>query len=408
MAGIVIIGAGHGGVQLAASLRDEGFDGRIRLLSDEPVLPYHKPPLSKSFMKTEDTPLQHLRGESFYGQKDIGLERGCEVTAVERPEKRVICGDGRVFDYDTLALATGATARRLDLPGEALTGVHTLRTASDAVALRAALPGVRRVAVVGGGFIGLEAAAMLSARGVQVDVIELAPRLLNRVASEATANRVAAHLADAGVTLHLGQTVRAIAGRAGRVAGVQIADGTLPADLVLVGVGSVPNDALAKAAGLVVENGIVVDELLRTDDAAICAFGDCAAFPQVHLRRRLRLESVQNATDQARALAKTLTGTPTPYRAVPWFWSDIGDLKLQIAGLADAPDSLVETRSEGGELKSVYALKAGRLQVCETLNSPGEHMLARRMIANGVTPDAAILRSGNVEEIKAAYLAATS
>lgn len=407
MTGIVIIGAGHGGVQLAASLREEGFAGDIRIVSGDPDLPYHKPPLSKTFMESHETPLQALRAESFFKQKSIQLELDCRVTVIVRDEKQVQCDDGRIFDYDTLVLATGADARHLNLPGEDLNGIYSIRTATNARALRNALPDVRRVVVIGGGFIGLEAAAMLTARGVSVDVVELAPRLLGRATSEAIAEQVTASLRDGGVTLHLGQSIQAFEGLAGDVAGVQVSGTVLPADIVLVGVGAVPNDQLAKAAGLEVDNGIVVDTVLRTEDPDIYALGDCAAFPQVHLQRQTRLESVQNATDQARSLAKTQTGTPTPYTALPWFWSDIAPLKLQIAGLTEGADQFLETRFEDGTLKSVYALKAGRLVACETLNSPGEHMLSRRMIAEGLTPDLSVLRSGNPAEIKTAYLALT-
>ncbi|EAQ43663.1 rubredoxin reductase [Roseobacter sp. MED193] len=405
MPGTVIIGAGHGGVQLAASLRETGYEGRVRLISADPDLPYHKPPLSKSFMKTPDAPLQPLRGEAFFDQNDIALDLGREVVRVERERKRLICSDGSALDYDKLVLATGTRARKLTVPGAELDGVHSLRTAEDARALRADLPGARRVVVIGGGFIGLEAAAMLAARGLSVSVVELAPRLLGRAVSSITAQTIASYLEGEGVSLHLDTAIEAIDGQNGRVTDVRLSDEVLAADLVLVGVGAEPMDELARDAGLVVENGIVVDEFLATSAPDIFAIGDCVSFPQVHLGCHTRLESVQNATDQARSLAQTLTGTPQPYAALPWFWSDIGAVKLQIAGLAREGGETLATRSDDGQVKSVYHLAGGQLVACETLNSAGEHMLSRRMIAEGITPARTVLETGDTAEIKKAYAA---
>jgi len=269
--------------------------------------------------------------------------------------------------------------------------------------MRDALPAMKNVVVIGGGFIGLEAAAMLLARGVQVDVVEVAPRLLGRATSESVARAVADHLTQTGVRLHLNQSVGAIVAQDGAVSGVQLGDTFLAADHVLVGVGALPMDQLAKHAGLLTDNGVVVDSYLTTVDPDIFAIGDCVSFPQVHLEQLVRLESVQNATDQARALALTLTGTRTAYTALPWFWSDIGALKLQIAGLSNAPDQVIETCHADGTLKSVYLLEQGRLIACETLNCGGEHMLSRRMIAEGFTPDISLLAEGDAKALKLAY-----
>ncbi|MFU8825441.1 NAD(P)/FAD-dependent oxidoreductase [Yoonia sp.] len=403
MLGIVIIGAGHAGVQLAASLRENGYRDSIRLLSGDPDFPYHKPPLSKSFMVTEDAALQPLRGEAFYAQNAIDLKLGVDVARIDRNGKSVICADGATIGYDKLVLATGTRARNITVPGADLPQVFELRTATDARRMRDALPAMRRVVVIGGGFIGLEAAAMLSARGVQVDVIELAPRLLGRATSGAVASAIADHLTSIGIRLHLNQSITAIVAQDGAVLGVQLGDTTLPADHVLVGVGAIPMDDLAQDAGLSTDNGIVVDGYLGTGDPDIFAIGDCVSFPQIHLSRHARLESVQNATDQARALALTLTGQPCRYTALPWFWSDIGTLKLQIAGLSEQPDQLIPTHDSHGILKSVYHLKQGKLIACETLNSAGEHMLSRRMIAEGLTPSLAELATGDLKEIKLAY-----
>jgi 3-phenylpropionate/trans-cinnamate dioxygenase ferredoxin reductase component len=403
MTGIVIVGAGHGGVQLAASLRDAGYGKNIRLLSSDPDFPYHKPPLSKSFMKADDVALQPLRGEVFFEQNNIDLKLGTNVEKIDRNTKSVHCSDGVVFDYSTLVLATGTRARTLTISGANLAGVHTLRTAADARTMRDALPSMKRVVVIGGGFIGLEAAAMLSARGIQVDVVEVAERLLGRATSEVIAAKIADYLLSTGVTLHLNQTVEAVLGEVGRVSGVQLSDRSILADHVLVGIGAIAMDELAREADLLTDNGIVVDGFLATNDPDIFALGDCVSFPQVHSDRLTRLESVQNATDQARALALTLTGRPARYFSLPWFWSDIGNLKLQIAGLSNNPDELIQTFDPEGALKSVYHLKSGRLIACETLNSGGEHMLSRRMISEGITPTTGELASGDLKVIKQAY-----
>lgn len=403
MPGIVIIGAGHAGVQLAASLREAGYAGDVRVISGDPDFPYHKPPLSKSFMSTQDTALQPLRGPSFFTQHTIELMLGVTVAKVDRGTKSVLCTDGRAITYDKLVIATGTSARKITVPGANLPQVFALRTAADARAMRASLPIMRNVVIIGGGFIGLEAAAMLASRGVQVDVVELAPRLLGRATSESVAKAVAEHLAQSGVHLHVNTAITSIEAQDGAVNGVQTADQLLKADHVLVGIGASPVDQLAQDAGLATNNGVVVDKYLTTADPDIHAIGDCAAFPQVHLNRHMRLESVQNATDQARALAQTLTGMPTPYAALPWFWSDIGNLKLQIAGLSDQPDQLIETRHEDGTLKSVYHLKQGKLVACESLNSAGEHMLSRKMIQDRFTPSTDDLAFGDLKVLRAAY-----
>lgn len=402
MAGIVILGAGHGGTQLAASLRDEGFVGAITLISDEDDLPYHKPPLSKSFMKAADAPLQALRGDSFFAAQAVDLRLGVAVARIDRDAKTVIFADGATLAYDQLVLATGTTARRLAVPGADLPCVFHLRSAADARAMRAALPGVARVVVIGGGFIGLEAAAMLAARGLAVQVVEMAPHVLGRAVSAPVAQAMADFLMAQGVGLHCGASIAAVT-----TGGVTLGDGAvLPADMVVVGIGAVPEVGLAVVAGLVCDNGIVTDALLATSDPHIHAIGDCAAYPQAQLGRMARLESVQNATDQARALAKTLTSTPAPYDALPWFWSDIGTQKLQIAGLSHDADDSVIVRRDDGSLQSVWRLHQGRLVAVETINSAGEHMLARRLIAEGITPDRAAMASGDMAVLKAAYAAA--
>ena len=407
MAGIVIVGAGHAGVQLAATLRETGYEGALRLVSADPDIPYHKPPLSKSFMKTPDASLQLLRAETFYQANDIALDLGRTVARVDTAACSVVYSDGTAQGYDQLVLATGTRARDLPVAGADLSGVHSLRTAQDARALRKELPQARRAVLIGGGFIGLEAAAMLKARGLEVDVIELAPGLLGRAVSEPIAQAVAQYLTQMGVRLHFSETVRAIEGQNGGVSAVRLSSGTLPADLVLVGVGAVPLVDLARDAGIATENGIVVKQYMKTSAAHVYAIGDCVSFPQSHLGRRMRLESVQNATDQARALAQTLTGLPTEYTALPWFWSDIGTVKLQIAGLAPENTERLQAVDTEGRVKSVYHLKDGKLVACETLNSAGEHMLARRMIADGFTPPRDCMETGDMAALKQSYMSRT-
>lgn len=400
MAGIVILGAGHGGAQAAFSLREEGYAGPITLISEENDLPYHKPPLSKSFMAGQDAPLQLLRPQISYDAQNITLRLGTAVRRIARAQRLVHFEDGAVLAYDQLIIATGTAARRLAVAGAGLRGVFYLRTAQDARAMRAALGG--RVVVIGGGFIGLEAAAMLAARGAAVSVVEMAPQVLGRAVSSLVAASIAQTLRAAGVALHCGVGIDRLLGEGGDVKAVDLADGTrLQADMVVVGIGATPNVALAQEAGLPCDNGIVTDATLATADPAIFAIGDCAAYPQAQLGRMARLESVQNAADQARAVARTIMGNPTPYSALPWFWSDIGPVKLQIAGLSQDADELVAAYRADGALQSVWRLAQGRLVAVETISSAGEHMLARRMIAEGLTPPHDIMASGDIAALKA-------
>lgn len=401
MAGIVIIGAGHGGTQLAISLREEGYTAPINLISADPDHPYHKPPLSKSFMKAPDVALQPLRAPQVFADQDITLRLGVSVEMVDRPRQTVRLSGGETCAYDKLVFATGTVARKMAVPCHDLNGVFTLRTAEDARALRTALPDAARVVVIGGGFIGLEAAAMLSARGLAVSIVELAPRLLGRAASATLASVVEGTLIETGVEVLTAAKIEGIEGTAGQVDAVRLEDRTLSADLVIIGVGALPVVGLAEEAGLTIDNGIVADAYLATSDPDIYALGDCASFPMGG--SRLRLESVQNATDQARTLAKTLAGTPTEYSAVPWFWSDIGAMKLQIAGLSAGADAEVTSVTAEGRLKSIYHLRGGRLIAVETINSTGEHMLARQMLAAGFTPPEDLMRQGDPRALKAAF-----
>jgi 3-phenylpropionate/trans-cinnamate dioxygenase ferredoxin reductase component len=387
---VVIVGAGHAGVQAAASLREEGFEGPIALLSDEAELPYQRPPLSKAFLKGQmDLAGLPLRAEKFFADHRIDLRLGEKAKRIDRAARRVELVSGAVAPYDHLILATGAQQRALRAPGVDLQGVFTLRAILDAQAIRENLGAGRRVVVIGAGFIGLEIAATALALGGEVTIVEIA-RPLGRAVSPAMSDFfLEAHKAF-GAKFRLGVGVAAIHG-AGRATEVELSDGTrLPADVVIIGVGVTAEDALANGAGLKCANGIVVDALLATSDPSISAIGDCAEFPSVSLCAPLRLESVQNATDQGRAVARRLAGKPEPYDAMPWFWSDQGDLKLQIAGLSHRVDQWVLRGDPGSRAFAMFGFRDGALAVVETVNRGAEHMAARRIIgAMPLTPEQA-------------------
>ena len=382
---IVIIGAGHAGVQAAASLREEGSDDSIVLLSGEPDLPYQRPPLSKAFLKgAMDRAGLPLRAEQFYREKQIDLRLGVQATRIDLAGRRVELGAGGAEPFDHLILATGARPRPFAIPGAELDGVLTLRNIADAAAIRERLGPGRRVVVIGAGFIGLEIAATALAVGGEVTVVEIA-RPLGRAVSPPTSDFfLDAHQAF-GARFRLGVGVDAIAGAKGAAAAVVLADGErVPADLVIVGVGVLAEDALARAAGLACDNGVVVDTLLVASNPAVSAIGDCAQFPQHSVGQMLRLESVQNATDQARSVARRQTGKPAPYAALPWFLSDQGDLKLQIAGLSHGVDRWTLRGDPKDRAFAAFGFRAGALAAVETVNRGAEHMAARRIIGGGL------------------------
>lgn len=387
---IVIVGAGQGGLQAAASLRDGGFDGRLLLIGDEPGLPYQRPPLSKAYLlgkADEDSIL--LKPAGFFEDERIDLISDTRVAAIERGDRRVRLQSGAAVGYDHLILATGARNRALSVPGAQLDGVVSIRTLKDARRLRGLMDGARRAVVVGGGFIGLEFAAVAAAKGLKVLVVEAAPRPLGRALSaEMSRFFTQAHIGW-GVDFMFGTGVEAILGET-RVTGVRLANGVaVEADIVVVGIGVSPNHELAAQAGLAVANGVVVDENLITSDPAISSLGDCAEFDSpFSIVGRVRVESVQNAVDQARGIAARLTGRPAPYAAVPWFWSDQGPFKLQMAGLASGHDTAVVRGDPGSGAFSVFCFAGDRLLAVESVNMPGDHMAGRRLLAAGaaITP----------------------
>ncbi|MCR4265388.1 NAD(P)/FAD-dependent oxidoreductase [Nitratireductor sp. ZSWI3] len=405
---IIIIGAGHGGVQAAASLREEGYDGALTLISADPELPYHKPPLSKTFLKAPDAEPQILRAQAFYDSQKIDLRLGAEVTAIDPAAHRLTLSDGSSLSWSKLLLATGARPRRLTVPGAGLSGVFYLRDCADARLLRTELETAREVVVIGGGFIGLEVAATMAMQAKRVTVVEAAERLLGRAVSRQVSSHMRAYHESLGIRVLTQTGVREIGGEQGRVKAVVTDAGeAIPADAVLVGIGAEPDTRLAAAAGIFCEDGIRVDETCRTSIADIFAIGDCVSFPHRASGRVLRLESVQNATDQARCAARAMLGKPAGYDAVAWFWSDQGERKLQMAGLAFDVDREVLSGDPQSGAFAVFLFSGARLVAVETVNRPGEHMLARRMLAAGYTPDGALIAEGPAA-LKAALMAETA
>jgi 3-phenylpropionate/trans-cinnamate dioxygenase ferredoxin reductase subunit len=389
---VLIIGAGQGGFQAAASLREAGFAGPVTLVGEEPGLPYQRPPLSKAYMKGDAGIEQiELRPAAFF--KDHGIEVvNARAEAIDRAARRVLLAGGEALPYAHLILATGARNRPLPVPGRELAGVYYLRSRADADALKQRLEGARRVVVIGAGFIGLEFAAVARTLGHEVTVIEAAARPLARAVSpEMSAFFADAHTAM-GTSLLLGAGVVGLVGAAGHVTGVETTDGMVhPADFVVVGIGVTPNVELAAEAGLEVANGIVVDVHLSTMDPAISAIGDAVAYPSRFADGLVRLESVQNAVDQAKAVAARLTGKPAPYAAVPWFWSDQSDLKLQMVGLAGPTDDAVLRGAPASRRFSVFRFRKSVLTAIESVNRPADHMLGRRLLAGtpAITPEQA-------------------
>ncbi len=390
---VAIVGTGQAGFQAAASLRQEGFAGRITMIGDEPVAPYQRPPLSKSYLAGESGLDElWLRPESFYAKQEIEVLADERVTAIDRAGSRLQLASGSTVSWDHLVLATGARYRPLSVPGAELDGVLPLRTLADADILRDRLAEAREIVVVGAGFIGLEFASVAIARGAAVHIIEVTQHPMGRVVS-ATISRFFTHAHIAwGAKISLGTGVTRILGADGRVTAVETTDGRrLSADLVLICIGVIPNAELAGDAGLAVDNGIVVDEQLVTGDPAILAIGDCANFPTPFAVGRVRLELVQNAVDQGRCVAAHIAGQRAPYDKVPWFWSDQGDLKLQIAGITTGHDASVLRGDPATGHFSVFCYRAGRLIGVELVNQTADHVVARRLLAGnpGLTPEQA-------------------
>ena len=395
--GVVIIGAGQAGFQVAASLRMEGYAGPITLIGDEPNLPYQRPPLSKGFIAgKQEIEATALRPFAFYATHRIDLLTGVKVTEIDRVSRRVVLASGRAIPYHALVLAVGARNRTLPVKGAELDGVCYLRTDAEAVDIRQRLEQARDVAVIGGGFIGLELAAAARTLGKSVRVLEVQSRLMPRVVSPILSDFYRDVHSSHGVHVSLGVVLSEIAGHKGKVIEVVLSDGSVyPADLILVGIGVVPNMELAHDAGLGVSNGIVVNEKLQTEDETVYAIGDCADHPNPFANPsaggRVRIESVQNAVDQAKCIAAAIVGRAENYRAVPWFWTDQFDIKLQMAGLSGGSAHVVKRGEPESRKFSVFYFRDGQLAAVDSVNRPGDHLSARKLIGAGIaiTPEQA-------------------
>jgi 3-phenylpropionate/trans-cinnamate dioxygenase ferredoxin reductase subunit len=379
---VLVIGAGQAAAQLAMSLRQGGFTERIVIIGDEPYLPYQRPPLSKKFLSERREPdVLFLRPEKFWRDQNVAFELGARVAAVEPTNRRVIFTDGRETDYGTLAFATGTSARMPPIPGLAEAGVHVVRRIEDVARLRPALDDARRVVIIGGGYIGLEVAAVVRGEGHEVLVLEALDRVLKRVTGPPISEFYTTYHRERGVDVRLGAKILGLE-RDGQSTVVRLEpDERIAADLVLVAAGARANDEVARAAGIACEDGILVDEEARTSTPGVYAIGDCTRFPSRRYGRRLRLESVQNAIDQAKAAAASILGAPQPYDPVPWFWSDQYDLKLQMAGLSDGYDDVTIVGDVAAKRFSVEYRRAGRLIAVDAVNDARAHMLSRRRIA---------------------------
>ena len=396
---IVIVGGGHAAAQLCASLVEAGVSAQVHLVCEEPQLPYQRPPLSKSFLKSPAEVLQAHRAEAWFLQGGISVHLGDAAVAIDRAAHTVTLRSGTVLAYTQLVLATGTRARGLPHLHAGLANVAALRSAADAQRLRDQLMQAQHVTVLGGGFIGLEIAATARVLGKTVTVLEAAPRLLMRsVSPELAAHVLETHRA-AGIDVRLGVAVEGFEIDADRLQALRVqhaqhahhTDGQRETvELLVLGVGAVPEHSLASAAGLACENGIVVDAQMRTSDPHILAIGDCTAFPEVRSGRRLRLESVQNANDQARTAAATLLGRDEPYRALPWFWSEQGAMRLQMAGLMPPDGQRFKRPGANAASFSILHYLGEQLVCVESANAPLDHMAARKLLEAGKSPTPAL------------------
>lgn len=389
--GLIIIGGGYAGLSVAASARAAGYLEPIRIIGEEPLAPYHRPPLSKGFLlnKVPDAELP-IRDESFYRDHSIELETGAKVISIDRDGRRLLLANGSNLSFARLVLATGSAARKLPIESAKMDGVLEVRTLGDAVRLRDALKSATEVIVVGGGFIGLEVASTAASMGLNVTVLEASARLLARAAAPPLAVVVEAMHRRAGVDVRPSVTAREFKGINGRIREVLCSDGTvLPADLVVVGIGAQPRTELARAIGLPCGNGIETGTAGATHDPHIFAAGECASAPNSVMGQRLRLESVQHAQDHGKAVGMALAGRSIDYGAVPWFWSEQHGTKLQMAGLPHGYDSVVHRGEVESGRFSIFYFRNTRLIAVDSINAPGDHMLAKRLIAKrtNLSPD---------------------
>lgn len=383
---IVIVGAGHGGAQAAIMLRQHGFAGTLALVGDEPCLPYERPPLSKAYFSGEKQFEQILiRPAQYWAEREVAMLTGRRVAAVDPVARTLAMADGSSLGYGTLVWATGGVPRRLTCPGHDLAGVHTLRARADVDRITAELPGARRVAIVGGGYIGLETAAVLATAGKQVTVLEVQDRVLARVADEKLSRFFEAEHRAHGADIRLNAAVTALDGTGGRVSSVRLADGgTVPADMVLVGIGIAPAVEPLLAAGAAGGNGVEVDGICRTSLPGVYAVGDCALQTSPFADNTpVRIESVQNAHDQATVLARDITGSPLPHQAVPLFWSHQYDLRLQTVGLSGGNDQVVTRGDPASRAFSLVYLRRGRVIALDCVNAMKDYAAGRALVVAG-------------------------
>lgn len=387
---VVIVGAGHGAGQIVASLKQHKFDGHIVLIGEEPYLPYQRPPLSKKYLAGEMPPERlYFKPASFYEDDNIEVRLGTRIESIDSDRSQLATSAGDTIAYDKLVLATGSRVRKVEVPGADLDGIHYLRSIADVEAIRADIDTAETVAIVGAGYIGLEVAAVCRQLGCNVTVIELAAHVMSRVVSREVSDFYEALHADHGVDIRLSTGLQAYEGN-GRVSHVVSDSGDrIPADLVVVGVGILPNIELAADAGLAVDNGIVVDDRCCTEDPDIFAIGDCTSHPNGIYERQLRLESVHNALEQAKTAAANICGIETHYSQVPWFWSDQYDVKLQIAGLSEGYDAIVLRGDPAKASFACFYLKDGVLIAVDAINSPREFMQSKALIGSHarIAPD---------------------
>ena len=404
---VAIAGAGLAGFQVASALREQGYQGRVVLVGEESHRPYHRPPLSKGYLlgSPDETALA-LRPDGYYVEKGIEFLPSTRAVSVDRAHHKLALDDGCVVEFDHLVLAVGARNRPLHLPGCELNGVFFLRHLDEARMLRSRLQHAKRAVVIGAGFIGLEFAATAVKLGLEVTVLEVAERPMSRALSATMAQVFTREHSKAGIRFMFSTQLKRLLGDEGRVTSVETVEGAvLAADLVLIGIGIIPNVELAATCNLEVRNGIVVDAALCTADPRISAVGDCACYPSGYAANEfVRLESVQNATDHARCVAARIMGKAVPYSAVPWFWSDQGALKLQIAGLTATHEAAVVRGDPSGTSCSVFFFREGRLLGVESVNRPGDHMSSRRLIGNRIplTPAQAADETFDLKSLAAA------
>lgn len=385
---VVVIGAGQASGQLVDSLRQEGFLGEIVLIGEEPFKPYQRPPLSKKYLAGEMTEDRLLvRPEAFYEKNSITLRINQRVDAIDRANKQVVLASGEKIPYDKLAITTGTRVRKIPVPGADLDGVLYSRGIEDIAKMREFLDSSPQVAIIGAGFIGLETAAVLRKMGKEVTVIEMQDRVMPRVVAPLVSAFYQQAHESHGVVVRTNVTTAGFEGDAnGRISAVLLGDGTrVPAQMAVVGIGVIPNVELAQAAGLACDNGITVDEHALTSDPAIVAAGDVANHPNHFYDRRVRIESVHNAVEQAKTAAATLCGKTKVYEQYPWFWSDQFDLKLQMVGLSQGYDTTVVRGDMANGAFSVFYFQGDKLLAVDSINKPADHMQARRILNNRLT-----------------------